>query len=272
MIFRTPASALLIILLTLITIPAIAQVSVVGELSNDQEIAQGKSYQGVILVRNDTEEPQEAKVYQTDYSFHFSGTNSYGDPGLHPRSNASWIRINPTLLTIPPRSNVQINYEVTVPPDSAKTLAGTYWSMIMIEGIKRGSAESTAPTGEREMGVAQTLRYGVQISTTIAGTGNRNVRFIGVELKRREDGTVVLQADVENTGDRFMRPDFYVEAYDAGGKSHGRFPGPKFRMYPGTSVRVNIPLTGLATGTYRAILAVDGGGDDIFAAEYTLEL
>ncbi len=72
-----------------------AQVSIIGELSQDKEAYPGDVYSGTIVIRNDTNEPQEAKVYQTDYTFQFNGTNNYGEPGMLPRSNAKWITFSP---------------------------------------------------------------------------------------------------------------------------------------------------------------------------------
>ena len=249
------------------------QVSVVGELSQDRLVLQGTTYTGTIVIRNDTEFPQEARIYQTDYTFHYSGTNSYGEPGLLPRSNANWIVFNPAFVTLPPRSSATVTYTVSVPADSIITLSGTYWSMIMVEGIIPGSPESSTPTPDKqEMGLAQTIRYGIQVATTIAETGTYNIRFVGAELKRTENSDPVLLVDIENTGDLLMRPDVYVELFDQSGISKGTFKAPTFRIYPGTSVRERMILSGLGKGTFKALVAVDNGTDDIFAVEYTLEL
>lgn len=260
--------------LLIATWTAVAQVSVVGDLSRDEEVRPGQVLEGVILVKNDSPEIQEAKVYQTDYAFHFSGTNTYGDPGGAPRSNARWISFSPAFVTLPPNATVAVNYTVTVPRDPSGSLVGTYWSMIMVEGIIKGSAESTqpAPKAKAQMGLAQTMRYAIQIATTIAGTGSINVKFINAAVITREDSTRVLQADIENAGERFIRPTVYVELFDEAGLSRGRYDGSRFRMYPGTSVRQTFDLSSVPPGTYKALLVVDAGGDEAFAAQYTLKL
>lgn len=252
-----------------------AQVSVIGELSQDRTAKPGESYSGVIVVRNDTNEPQEAKIYQTDYLFHFSGTNNYGEPGSNPRSNAKWVSFSPAFLTLPPMGTMAVNYMVSVPKEAdAKKFIGTYWSMLMVEGIQKGSAESSLPrkdTTKTQMGIMQTIRYGIQIATSIANTGTRKIDFVGKNLVMQEDGKRILQVDVENTGEIGMRPDVYVELFDEQGVSKGKFYGVKSRIYPGTSVRQSIDLTSVAKGTYKALVVVDGGGDDVFGAQYTLK-
>lgn len=250
-----------------------AQISVIGELSQDKESRPGEKYEGVIVVKNDTNEPQEAKIYQTDYTFHFSGTNNYGEPGSNPRSNARWVTFSPSFLTIPPNGMMAVNFVVNTPPDPEKRMLGTYWSMLMIEGIPKGSAESSLPPKDNkaQMGIMQTIRYGVQLATHISGTGARNVKFLDVKLVSQEKQKRVLQVDIENTGDIGMRPETYVELFDEKGMTRGKFPGTRFRMYPGTSVRQVIDLSSVPAGTYKAMVVVDAGGDDVFGAQYTVK-
>jgi hypothetical protein len=253
---------------------AAAQVSVIGELSNDKEARPGEKYDGTINVRNDTNEPQEVKIYQTDYLFFRDGTNTYGDPGSIARSNAKWITFSPSFVTVPPQSMIAINYTVSVPPETLETkLVGSYWSMLMVEGIAKGSAESAAQTDPKktQMGIRQTIRYGIQIATHIAQTGTKKVNFVDTKLIPNDRGKRYLQVDLENTGDLWIRPDVFVELFDDKGVSKGKFNGVRYRMYPGTSVRQLIDLTSVESGTYKALVVLDAGGDDVYGAEYTLK-
>jgi hypothetical protein len=260
--------------LLLMSQATLAQVSVVGDLSRDIDVRPGEVVEGVILVKNDTQEIQEAKIYQTDYHFDFTGANAYDEPGTRPRSNARWIRFSPSVVTLAPNATVAVNYTVTVPRDPDRSLVGTYWSMMMVEGIPKGSRESTQPAADTrsKMGLTQTLRYAVQIATTIAGTGTAEVQFVNAVLTKRDDGARILQVDLASSGELFMRPNVYVELFDEAGLSRGRFDGSRFRMYPGTSVRHKIDLSSVPKGTYKALVVVDAGGDEAFAAQYTLEL
>ncbi|HTP79082.1 MAG TPA: hypothetical protein VMM57_01620 [Bacteroidota bacterium] len=252
----------------------LGQVSVIGELSQDKMARPGETYTGSIIIRNDTNEPQEAKVYQTDYTFHYSGTNNYGDPGSMPRSNAKWVTFSPAYLTLPPASTMAIDYSVAVPKDlTGKPLIGTYWSMLMVEGIQKGSAESSLRQKDTkaQMGIMQTIRYGIQIATSIANTGTKKVNFIGAKLVAKEEGKRALQIDIENTGELVMRPDVTVDLFDEKGVARGKFEGVKYRIYPGTSVRQTIDVSSVTPGNYKARVVVDAGGDDIFGAEYVLK-
>lgn len=259
--------------LAVLTECSAAQVSVVGGLSYDRDARAGEKYDGSFIVKNDSNEPQETRIYQRDYTFSADGRNFYDEPGRVARSNAGWIAFSPSYVVVPPRGSVTVTYQVTVPQDSsAAPLVGSYWSMMMVEAIPPGSPESSIRRPDStSLGLFQTVRYGIQIATHIANTGTRAVRFLEAKLIKQESGERVLQVDIENSGDRWIRPDFHVELFDTTGKTEGKIPGARFRMYPGTSVRQLISLKDIPAGTYKALIVVDAGGDDVFGAQYTLQ-
>jgi hypothetical protein len=225
-------------------------------------------------VKNDSDDPQEVKVYQTDYLFACDGTNNYADPGTTARSNAPWVSFSPSYLTIPPRSTATINYTVQVPLDAPnKKLVGSYWSMLMIEGIAKGSAESAAQKNndKPQMGIRQTIRYGIQVATHIAQTGTKKIDFLDAKMVTKDDGKKFLQVDIGNSGEVWVRPTMYVELFDDKGVSKGKFPGIAYRLYPGTSVRQMIDLSSVQKGSYKALVVVDAGGEEAYAAEYKLK-
>ena len=264
----------LLIAAAVLSLTARSQVSVIGDLSHDNQARPGETYTGEIIVKNDLAQVQDAKIYQTDYSFSADGRNSYAEAGSHPRSNARWVKFNPSFVTMPPQGSVTVSFTVTVPAGApGKDLSGTYWSMLMVEAIAKESAESSgAPKNKQpEMGLRQTLRYGIQIATHIAGTGTKRVNFTEPKLSRRSDGSAVLQVDLEDSGTLGFRPEVYVELFDSGGSSKGKFPGALYRMYPGTSVRQLIDLGPIPSGSYKALVVVDAGGDDVFGAQYNLQ-
>jgi hypothetical protein len=259
---------------TVVAAPAGAQVSIIGDLSQDHDAVPGESYSGSILVKNDSNEPQEAKLYQTDYLFFFDGTNNYAEPGSTPRSNARWVSFSPSFLILPPQGSVVVNYTVAVPKVlSGKEPAGSYWSMLMVEGISKESPESSLPKANKkaEMGVRQTLRYGIQIATHISGTGTKSIKFVQAKLVKGNQGETLLQVDLEDNGTLGFRPEVYVELFDGKGVSKGKFPGHRYRLYPGTSVRQMIELNGIPPGTYKALVVVDAGGEDVYGAQYTFD-
>ena len=246
-----------------------AGVSIIGGLSHEKRAKPGEIYKGSVLIKNNSAEPEEVKVYQTDYQFSFDGNNNYGPPGKSERSNANWLSFNPHRLTIRPGDVLTVNYTAKVPDDP--NLAGTYWSMLMIEGVPKSSQGSNQTEKDKtKIGITQIMRYGVQMITNIGDTGQRNLKFLQTKLLREAEGRF-LQVDIENTGQRGLRSSLWVELYDESGGYVGKFDGGGKLTYPGTSARYKVDLTGVPQGAYKALVVADCGSDDIFGANYDLK-
>jgi hypothetical protein len=249
-----------------------AQATIVGGLTRQQIAAAGQTYSDSILIRNDVNEPQEYKLYQTDYVFNFKGENHYSQPaGQHPRSNADWIELSQHQVIVAPGQEVKINYTANVPNEP--NLVGTYWSMIMIEAIPTTSPESSLAkeVPETQLSLRQVVRYGIQMITHIGDTGQRQLKFLDTKVVKDSEKRE-LQVDIENTGQRWLRPFLWAELYDNSGNYVGRFEAQKRRIYPTTSVRYRVDLTDLADGQYNALVVADSGDDNIFGANYSLKL
>ena len=248
---------------------AVSRISITASLTHERPAKMGETYQGVISIKNPSTSPVEVKLYQTDYQFLFDGSNSYGEPGKLKRSNANWINFSPDRLVIPPNGTAGVNYTVTVPDDGS--LVGTYWSMLMVEEISQDSPESSKPEPtEIQLGVRQIWRLGVQLVTHIRNTGTRDLKFVSTNLLR-EKAKTILQVDIENIGERWLKPSLWLELYAVDGGYVERFEAKKVRVYPGTSVRIRFDLSKVPKGTYKALLAADCGGDDVFGINYTLK-
>jgi hypothetical protein len=267
--FRTGLTLASLFIYLLLPCVSMAGVSVTSGLTYEKETQPGGTYRGTIQLRNNGDMPQEVKIYQTDYLFFSDGRNIYGEPGKDPRSNADWITFSPHRFTIPPKGTSQVNYTLEVPDD--KSLTGTYWSMLMVEGISSSSPEASRPKKDTiKVGISQVTRYGAQIRTQIGDTGARELKFVKTRLLK-EDKKRILQLDIENIGERLLRPDLWVDLYDEKGKSIGKFKGGKLGVYPATSVRFKIDLSQVPKGTYKAMIVADCGDDDLFGATYTLK-
>jgi len=247
-----------------------AQVGIVGALTHEYSAVPGNSYEGSIEVNNPGEEEQEIKVYQTDYIFYADGTVVYGNPGDLPRSNARWITLSPKQVIIPPKETIAVHFTIQAPDD--ETLKGTYWSVIMLEPIAKGSPESSSPGSSRpSITVVEVLRYAIQVVTNFGESGTRSIKFGQMRLTA-EDGRRSLSVDVENTGERWLRGGLWIDLYDSDGKYVGKYEGTRKRMYPQTSARYSVDLVGLANGSYKALIIVDCGGDDVFGINVNLVL
>lgn len=256
----------LLVIVLLVPWGVSASVAVLGGLTHEKVALPGESYGGTITIRNDGAEAEEVRIYRRDYLFFCDGTNEYGEPGGFPRSNADWIDLSPRQITIPPYETIDVNYRLTVPLENG--LVGTYWSMLMVEPVPD---PLEAQKQEEGISIKVLMRYGIQVVTHIGDTGVRQIKFLDTKILR-EEGRKVLKVDVENIGERLMRPLVWVELYDDMGNHVGTYEGRTIRTYPGTSVRYTIDIDEVGVGTYKALVVADCGGDDIFGINYTVQV
>ena len=254
-------------LFLLVPIGSEARVSVIGRLSHERTVEIGKNYKGTIFIRNDGDVPEEVRVYQTDYLFFFDGRNLYGEPGKTSRSNAVWITFSPHRLIVPAKGRSAVNYTIKVPDD--ESLIGTYWSMMMVEGMGKPYEAKEGEKSKVNLGIRQVMRFGVQMVTHIGDTGALKLKFLKTELLKKEE-RIILQIDAENNGERWLRPFIWAELYDEKGSYIGRFEGGRLRIYPGTSVRYRVDLSQVPEGKYRALVVADSGNEYVVGAQYTL--
>jgi Fn3-like domain (DUF1034). len=252
---------------------ASAQVSVEGSTVRDRRAQPGETYSGTFTVVNTSDESQQAKLYQTDYTTSADGTNAYGPAGTGARSNGAWVSVTPSTLVLPPRSSREVSFTVTVPAD--QSLSGSYWSMVMVEGVPRGSSESTLPAGKTskvQTAVVAHVRYAVQIITQVGASVKPVATFEAPAVHAAPDGTKKLQVDLVNSGRRSFAPSFVLELYAQDGTHVRSVAATREILYPGTSLRQHFALGALPSGTYRALVTLDAGDDTVFGAQYTLKL
>lgn len=272
---RCKARAILPILLFCFLAPCLSEagISLPGGLTYEKSAKAGETYSGAIVIKNSGDEIQEVKLYQTDYLFFRDGNNIYGEPGKDPRSNAKWITFSTSRVTVQSKGMSEVSYTVKVPKD--KSLSGTYWSMLMVEGIGKDSAEATDRKVDKdkiEMKLRTVMRYGVQMVTHIGDTGTRSLKFLAIKLLKEDEDKRALQVEVENTGERLLKSTLWAEIYNEKGNYIGKFGSEKRRTYPGTSVSVKLDLGKVPEGKYKGLIVADCGGDDLFGISCTLEI
>ena len=243
-----------------------AQIAVIGSTVEEHTASPGQRYAGTIVVRNLTQQTQPVRVYQTDYSFSADGVSTFDSAGTMSRSNAKWITPAVGSLLVPPASEMTVTYTVDVPNGS---LAGTYWSAIMVEGAPTEAGRS-AP-GQPRVGLGAVMRYAVQVATHIGDTGTRTVAFERSQVVAPADSAQQFELDVVNKGERAYRPALWIEVYDDKGTLRANARQERGLLYPGSSLKQVFRLGKLPPGSYRAIVFADSGEDAVFASQFTLK-
>ena len=248
-----------------------AQITVTSRAVEEREARPGESYTGTIRLRNVGTRPEEARVYRTDYGYDAEGRTRFGDPGTEPRSSAAWTTTTPARVVVPPGGEATVAYSVRV-PDSAP-LSGTYWSVVMVEGVPEApDAAGGRRAGRVEVGVRPVVRYAVQLATHVGGTGTRQVEFARVRALGAPGGAKRLEFDLVNSGELACRPELRVELFDEAGAPVGTFTRTRGLFYPGTTLRQAFDLGALPAGSYQALVVADAGGESVFGGQYTLRL
>jgi hypothetical protein len=269
---RNTTKHLLVVILILAVSPLLvrAQVGIVNGLTQEKICKPGETFESYVRLKNNGAKDETVKIYQTDYLFTADGKTYYDIPGKVGRSNAAWITVSPKQVTLPGQATLDVKYACKVP--AGESLIGTYWSIIMFEVVPPAQRIKSDPAQkEINFGVNQIMRYGVQIVTHLGESGARSLKFLNTELLQNKDGKT-LQVDLENNGERWLRPFSYVELYNEKGEPAGKIEGERWRIFPGTSVRYRFDVSSLKVGTYNALIVFDNKDASVFGAQYKLNI
>lgn len=238
---------------------------VLNGLTHEQTINAGESYKGTIDIQNTADIERTVKVYLRDYLFNYKGESTHDAPGTVERSNSGWITFNPELMNLEPGEKATIEYQVNVP--NSDSLRGTYWSVIMIEGVIPPDTSNTN-TG---VTINTAIRYAVQIVSNIGNTGTSDLQFLGLELAKDGQNNII-NVVVENTGERQLRPEIALELFDEKGNSAGVIKSERRKTFPGTSILTTLNLEGIEPGKYTGVLVADCDEDHVFGTNVSFEL
>ena len=243
----------------------LGSIVVLNGLTHEQIATSGDNYKGTIEVQNTGSTEKSVKIYQKDYFFDYKGESRHDEPGTLARSNARWIAFNPELLNLGPGEKASVEYEVSVPAND--TLKGTYWSVIMVEGI----IPPDTTKQNRGVTINTAIRYAVQIVTNIGNTGTSDLQFAGLELAKQGQDNI-LNVIIENTGERQLRPELALELFDENGNSAGTVKAERRKTFPGTSIKSILDLKGIKPGKYTGVLVADCDEDHVFGTNVSFEI
>lgn len=255
---------ILIIFLLCLPLSTYASVEVIGSLKHTLIGNPGDVIKGEIKIQNNDLTDQEVRVYQTDLLYNLQENTFYDEPGGNKRSNAGWIQYSPKTVVLKSKESRNIEYIITIP--KVDSLKGTFWSVLMVEGVA-----PIDPTQKGDLNIRTVTRYAVQIVSELANKGAGTLKFLEPTLIRTEDKKLYLAIDLVNTGDHYISPELSMELYDENGTSVKVITAPKKGLFPTTSTRFKLDLEGLPSKkTYTAMIVAAGADNDVFGLEYTL--
>lgn len=242
---------------------SLGSIEVLGSLKHLSRGVAGDTIRGEIKLHNSESTDQEVKIYQTDLLYNFEDYTFYDEPITHSRSNANWIQYSPKTVIVRANENRFVQYEIIIP--KSDTLVGTYWSVLMIEGV-----DPIEPDKSGELNISTVTRYAIQMITEIDNKGIGELTFLNPTLIIEGD-KFFLAVDIVNTGQHYISPIVSMELFDDNGKSVAVIQTPKKGLYPKTSARFRLDLEGIENKkTYQGLIIADGSGEDVFGLEYVL--
>jgi hypothetical protein len=215
-------------------------------------------------VTNDEPEATEVTIYLGDWDITPSGELRFFEPGTLPRSAADWISVSPSRFRLEKGEAMEVRFAIDVPHG----VEGTYWAMIFAESSPRPVVE------EGETTVTRTMRVGIQIMETPAGTEERDGRITDIDLLSLDPLMVTI--DFENTGNVRLRPEGRLEIRDTTGETVRNIPIEEFLVLPGGKRCLSIVdregRERLPPGRYIALGIIDFGGDFLVAGQISFEV
>ena len=274
---RSAWPLVLVLLVVLVTVSsASGQITVTGALIVERAAAPGETYQGAITIRNASMTAQTATLSLADYHFDASGSTSFDAPGSRARSNTPWITLSQQAVLVPPQGIQVVGYTVTVPaasspdgmyllgaPIGAPPSAGTYWSVVLVEGEDR----SAAPSDTSKFTITPKIRFAVQLVTHLGQSGECKLVFGNPRIT---GGTMAV--DVAGQGTRACRPNLKLEVYNSEGVLQHTATLRGSYLYPDTSTRQSFTLAPLTPGTYSFLVLADVGADKLQGARFQVQV
>lgn len=251
------------LLIFLLPFTSKASIEVVGSLRHVHKGVAGEVYTGEIKIQNTGSTDQEIKVYQTDLLYNYKDYTYYNTPVSQKRSNANWIKFSPKTAVVKANSTMYISYTVTIP--KGDTIKGTYWSVLMVEGVS-----PIKPSQAGQVTINTVIRYAIQIVTELKDRGVGKLVFLKPTLVK-EGSQLFLAVDLKNEGDHYIAPDMTIKLFDTDGNLVKELTAPRKGIFPSCSTRFRFNLKGIKSGqTYQTVIVAQGEGQDVFGLNYTL--
>lgn len=231
-------------------------------------VAPGKTTNGAIEVKNESEEPLDLEVYLQDWEYleGGSGEKLFSVPGTSPWSASSWISFYPQKLSLPAHGKAIVEYTIRLPAEAPP--GGRYAVMFFESALAK-----TTPDKEG-VSVLYTGRVGSLIEVHVAGTEQRAGEIAQVSVGEvSEDRPLKISFTFLNKGNIALRPKTVFNIIDDSGRYFGRGEFKPLYVFPGRSGSAITEWKGaLSPGNYTVVITADLGQQQVVVAEHPLKV
>lgn len=257
----------LLAFLPLLFTHALDALVVKSPLTDHFQARPGEIKRAKLELYNESDLPLHVQLTPSDYAYQATGDTFFNEPNSHPHSNASWIELSTSQVTIPPKSDAAVFYTVRVPQESS--LTGSYWSLILIEPDTLHMQKVTSESSEFQLQVK--VRYAHQIVSDLP-KGQARLNVLNKRIAQ-EEGTTLLFLDLHNEGTLYLAPIPTLKLYDARGELVHEQVYPREKVLPGSSVRLATDLGKRESKTRLfALLLLDNGDASLFGHRFEVEI
>lgn len=208
-----------------------------------------------LTLRNHSNTSQKFVFNLADYDIDEEGTKKPMPVGNSPNSCADWMTINPAFVELNPNEEIQVDVNMTVPPDGFSTR----WSMIQVQVAKE--QESFQADRELSTGVVLVPRIVVLVKQSPrANTNYRGIITDLVEITKPGDSFKKFKVTVENTGDKIYDAKVSLAVANIMTAEEQNFKKEILTVYPGHKrvVELDLPVK-LQPGKYALAALLDYG-------------
>ncbi len=248
----------------LICSSSFGSVVILNGLTHIHSAIAGGSTTGKISVQNNGSKDEKIIIYQEDLLLSCDRTTVYEKVNSHARSSADWLHLNVSEKVLKPNEVYEVRYTVNVPSQTG--IQGSYWSIVMIEGVSPIKEEV-----ESGVKIDSKIRYAIQIINNIGNVVNGVLSFENIALDARENTSKVIDVKLKNGGLFLAKAKITVEIYDMAGRKVKVLKSVERKIYPDKCAHFGIEVKDLPKGTYNGIVIADNG-KDLFGSNLTLEI
>jgi hypothetical protein len=213
-----------------------------------------------VLLHNSSSEAVIFKSSLSDWKRDSLGNKIYYPASSQPLSNASWVEVQPNIVSIPAHSKQEITVILHVPA-GASTKPDLTHSMLFLTQLNAQPAKAVT-NGRTNIGVMVKLEFGIHIYYTPQVTEQRNLEFLDVSEKAVTiDKKKIhrLKVKVKNQGnvvtDGFLK--FEITEKESGKEL--KFPEKPVSMLPGDEQTFYLDMPSGLKGSFLVVALLDSG-------------
>lgn len=201
------------------------------------QAAPGEAVARSVTLTNPGDDALDVSAEAADWTMSDSGGIRFDAAGTNPRGCATWIRVTPSALRVPPKGQATVSVRIDAPLD----LDGTRWAVVFFR-------LPNAPGFHEGRPADLVARVGLTVYVTGKGTERESLELSEIAGTGAPD--ILLRAAFENSGNTAVRVKMTWQVRDASG-TVVRTDAATVVCLPGSRREAVDRIPALPAGTYK---------------------